>query len=115
MRIVDWISDVCSSDLVRAEILADPEMAVDPNEDLRSFAEVLDRHIAIDGAGYWDGEIFTGMGSTPSMQEAAMLAARLDEALPAVQIVGEGNEAMRGGVLAEIGRASCRERVCQYV
>src|SRR3546814_15589284 len=81
MRIVDWISDVCSSDLVRAEILADPEMAVDPNEDLRSFAEVLDRHIAIDGAGYWDGEIFTGMGSTPSMQEAAMLAAPLDEVL----------------------------------
>ena len=85
---------------VRAEILADPEMAVDPNEDLRGFAEVLGRHIAIDGAGYWDGEIFTGMGSAPPMPEAARLAARFDEASPAVQTMGESGEAMRGGVLA---------------
>src|SRR3546814_3607784 len=71
MRISDWSSDVCSSDLVR----------LGPR-DAQSFA------IACAAGG--------GRGN---LQHAGQI-------LPG-QAVGVGHD--------EIGRASCRERVCQYV
>lgn len=85
---------------VRSEILVDPEMAVDPGENLQDFAEALSRYIAVDGAGYWDGVTFTAVGEATSTQEALALAARFDAASPAIQIMNEDSEAMRGGVLA---------------
>src|SRR3546814_8100524 len=68
MRISDWSSDVCSSDLRAAGGLGREEI-----EQLRARADV--------------GAVQLGV--------AAAAAAHGDE--------------------AEIGRASCRERVCQYV
>ncbi len=85
---------------VRAEILDDTEMTVDPGENLQGFAEALGRHIAVDGAGYWNGEAFTSVGEAPSAQEGVALAARFKEASPTVQTVDEGSGAVRGGVLA---------------
>lgn len=91
---------------VRTAILADREMAIDPNENLPDFAEALGRHIAIDGAGYWDGEVFTGVGATVSMAEAGMLAARFDEASFVVQVADKGSDDdVQDGVLAV--RISC--------
>src|SRR3546814_4338121 len=74
MRISDWSSDVCSSDLV-------PVFA--PHE----FREL---HLAIG-------------------------VARLEEELRRVRGVEEGRIDVLVVELLEIGRASCRERVCQYV
>src|SRR3546814_2061123 len=82
MRISDWSSDVCSSDLQRQGLL-------------RSLREAgRTRH----------------QGRSPD-------AARTDLPLPAPDIA-QGAPAVPGGggcLVPEIGRASCRERVCQYV
>src|SRR3546814_4431515 len=72
MRISDWSSDVCSSDLQRAE-----------------------RRRAGD-------------------RQRARARARREVHLPGRDL-GDGQEAAERDVLPEIGRASCRERVCQYV
>src|SRR3546814_20045180 len=67
MRISDWSSDVCSSDL--------PEAVAGAGAPARS------RYLRVDGGG--------------------------EEAL--------GADPVAGADAREIGRASCRERVCQYV
>src|SRR3546814_2550353 len=71
MRISDWSSDVCSSDLAKAA---------------RAKAEA---------------------GETLADEVEALLARRASAALGLARKAGE--------LVTEIGRASCRERVCQYV
>src|SRR3546814_3368892 len=75
MRISDWSSDVCSSDLDAAKALRDG--IVDHAVDLRARRHPHDE------------------GERPGDRG----------------VVGEGDHRHLG----EIGRASCRERVCQYV
>src|SRR3546814_14864958 len=98
MRISDWSSDVCSSDLLRHPVLlreadvagAGADAAREAPEahqaapDRREETDGEDRHREIDRRG----------------------DAHLD-GLP-VWLVDRGAE-------EQIGRASCRERVCQYV
>src|SRR3546814_6427894 len=74
MRISDWSSDVCSSDLIPAQVPTHGGESVEPEQG-RPFAEPrgLRRH---------------ARGDRPPRRDA-----------------------LRG----EIGRVSCRERVCQYV
>src|SRR3546814_2843388 len=81
MRISDWSSDVCSSDLVVHH----------PGDDLA---------VALDGDR--DREI------GDAVQEVGRAVERIDDPARA---------GLRAGRLAalQIGRASCRERVCQYV
>src|SRR3546814_5023250 len=81
MRISDWSSDVCSSDLIVKRILS-------------SLLTLL----------LVSAVIFTVSGLLPG--DAAQ------------EVLGQGDEliAQPVGLLhREIGRASCRERVCQYV
>src|SRR3546814_6666483 len=77
MRISDWSSDVCSSDLQCSGSLA---------------------------------------GSMPKVREtrrqASSLSAGLRSSVRTLYFSGDGDVADVGH---EIGRASCRERVCQYV
>src|SRR3546814_17090370 len=80
MRISDWSSDVCSSDLQGVQ-LAEAEIWI------------------ADGVG--GGHETEDIGPCPYPANASLRG-----------------PAMRGGpglALREIGRASCRERVCQYV
>src|SRR3546814_3411327 len=78
MRISDWSSDVCSSDLEQRE----PAMR---HDDRIEFVAVKDQQAsAVDGGMH---RLF------PDLDTAEIRACEL----------------------AEIGRASCRERVCQYV
>src|SRR3546814_5238835 len=81
VRISDWSSDVCSSDLREACLVVGARLGLgrlpDPSSDLR-VATYLSRH-----------------GIHAEVQER--------QAEPSVE------EALK------IGRASCRERVCQYV
>src|SRR3546814_8580603 len=88
MRISDWSSDVCSSDLLitastPARVMADPAQL----ESALANLSINSRHAMPDG-----GALTIEVGH-----------AQLDEDY--VQLNPE----------AEIGRASCRERVCQYV
>src|SRR3546814_6314413 len=86
MRISDWSSDVCSSDLAGRLRLATPSPACYPRRGgVRLFPPRRSAHV-------------------PEHADEDPLSPRPrnadDEARPA---------------RAEIGRASCRERVCQYV
>src|SRR3546814_19412298 len=96
MRISDWSSDVCSSDLVKARLgavrLAELAELIGPRVieriDPEAVAEVRD------------------LGDH-------RFAVEIEEPQAVDHIlVRAGDESFRG--VDEIGRASCRERVCQY-
>src|SRR3546814_17536542 len=93
VRISDWSSDVCSSDLVR----------------LRSLRRVWHcRHAT--QARERDGERHSAL---PVRQSAPP---DLHQGQAAHEATHEARSAVRnGGPILQIGRASCRERVCQYV
>src|SRR3546814_3407983 len=95
MRSSDWISDVCSSDLR-------------PGTQLRI------------ATSNWAGDGFFLLGDLPlrPTRLAGFTVFTLD--IPVIE-PGFVNLRIRGGsgesapvLLREIGRASCRERVCQY-
>src|SRR3546814_16691889 len=91
MRISDWSSDVCSSDLARPDVLRDRPRPHLPRGDylmptLRPYQQQLEDEI--DAA--WAGGARTVMAISPT---------------------GSGKCLGRG----KHGRASCREVVCKYV
>src|SRR3546814_13216822 len=108
MRISDWSSEVCSSDLKAARLwqsLASGELA-----DLPGIAE---RRATIDRAVDYDARFAQALHGRPVVL-GFFFKPRL----------GDGEPAMTGSLCAplisaqdakQIGRASCRERVCQYV
>src|SRR3546814_4007451 len=75
MRISDWSSDVCSSDLI----------------------------------GQFDQLLLVEMGHQPSEQRIRRPPVIEGDA------IGIGQHGAFDGIEQKIGRASCRERVCQYV
>src|SRR3546814_15364553 len=106
MRISDWSSDVCSSDLgVALRILAIP----------------------VEGGGF----AFRLLAEVEGLQDVSIsvdeingkivgILAQLDLSAIEAVAVGRSNVAVDEHRLADpacrkIGRASCRERVCQYV
>src|SRR3546814_20028793 len=109
MRISDWSSDVCSSDL---------------NSDGRSHGSV--RLIDALAQSYNHATVRVGMGVGP--KRLAMLLEKLAgiEAAPNPSLIlGSVDQSpyamaqlyqfLASGGEIQIGRASCRERVCQYV
>src|SRR3546814_12607678 len=97
MRISDWSSDVCSSDLQdRASDRRDPEMHI-----LYSGLDT-DDHLSPEQQGFIRG--LRGLAPLSITAEAP--------------VAGGGTRQHKSFETAqnwEIGRASCRERVCQYV
>src|SRR3546814_5866176 len=89
MRISDWSSDVCSSDLeqIAADDFAAPAGRAAIEAALRGFLGVL--------------EIILEFRQIRGLFQIGQAFGRI-----------AGNEP---GLAAQIGRASCRERVCQYV
>src|SRR3546814_14315928 len=113
MRVSDWSSDVCSSDLAAGVRFADNQFGLDVLAGKNPFG-VHDRAAL---AQYFD-ILFHDRRALPPMpwpapailighrrREAAFEQSVLDE-------IGRGPEQFLPG---EIGRASCRERVCQCV
>src|SRR3546814_12147274 len=98
MRISDWSSDVCSSDLTRGDAAAceGPE-----RPDLVGGSPPL----ALPGLdlGRGDG------GIAPGKRELFLLRP------VGLQLVERPLQVVQHLAALEIGRASCRERVCQYV
>src|SRR3546814_11106984 len=98
MRISDWSSDVCSSDLTLTGFrMISLQDAQDSAQSLRE---------ALDGAGLSDAvEIRKTVDENGMVRFAIDLApGRKDRMEAILRHLGD-----------EIGRASCRERVCQYV
>src|SRR3546814_13962736 len=139
MRISDWSSDVCSSDLSSSERIPEllPELRVELVEvealvlrprvfDLERTHQVAD---AADGqpvAALLDAEDQAGakgVAAAGGVGDAALVRGRHVDGL-AVGVDHRALGAARGDVgldplgdllFVQIGRASCRERVCQYV
>src|SRR3546814_18811783 len=106
MRISDWSSDVCSSDLslcgasyqgVFRNPLADPYLLG-----------------AAAGAGLGVTFVIVGIADGTSTPGYVPIAAFVG-ALGAVALAYALGAAGGGRASTEIGRASCRDRVCQYV
>src|SRR3546814_5237065 len=95
MRISDWSSDVCSSDLgvdvLKVFAVGDTYSCVDPHK-----MDVIDRFT-------WQMQNTAGVRSVLSLpQIAKQVRAGWFEGAPKWRVL-------------QIGRASCRERVCEYV
>src|SRR3546814_4483348 len=89
MRISDWSSDVCSSDLPMSK---------------RNYLLAGVAVIVLVLGVWW----FAGSGTAP---EPSLQPAEAGKAAPGILPVDRKQAARLG----KIGRASCRERVCQYV
>src|SRR3546814_5440119 len=107
MRISDWSSDVCSSDLYQTgafEYLPKPfdidEALALVNRAILHLNKLQQQEATKAAAPLQSTEI---IGESPAMQEVFRAIGRLSQSHITVLINGE------------IGRASCRERVCQYV
>src|SRR3546814_17394731 len=101
MRISDWSSDVCSSDLVAAATLPD------------RFRH--ERAVAVDALVKNQIAVFALAARHPAgvLRHCHRLIRVLEITERRVGLSYRGlGERVR---LREIGRASCRERVCQYV
>src|SRR3546814_3110796 len=100
MRISDWSSDVCSSDLAPARRVPRNPLGNPfdlPKQDQVWYQEIIDQTTE---------STYLGRYGTLDEMVAPLLFFASDEA-----------SYITGSVLpaGEIGRASCRERVCQYV
>src|SRR3546814_12635061 len=114
MRISDWSSDVCSSDslLLQHGVTADEGVLLEVDE---AVEPRLRRRV--------DRAVFARPGAVALLQaqgedcaeaelaQAEILARRQQVVIEAPQVVRRHPEL----VAEEIGRASCRERVCQSV
>src|SRR3546814_9792939 len=136
MRISDWSSDVCSSDLRllrrRTDRFADGRVVGLPqiSDQIGTFPRIGDARITHRGAGNGlrrMGDEVIERGATPDdlrmlhrrrifkARHAAGASAEQTTVVWAGAIVGERMAGAATGVDFEIGRASCRERVCEYV
>src|SRR3546814_12336926 len=121
MRISDWSSDVCSSDLAGRRGDLRGEIALLPLDTLAELEadEVLERDRRARGLARL-GDDVRDRGLVVDHEELAEQRVLLGELLDrAVDHLGDdiGGLARFGGLFGgdQIGRASCRERVCQYV
>src|SRR3546814_11854196 len=133
MRISDWSSDVCSSDLDAKYGLRDYRgggrssaretaarvaagavaRAVIPEVRIRAYLVELGGD-AIDRAAFDDAEIDRNPFFCPDPAAAARWEKALDAARKNGSSLGAVVECVADGVPAEIGRASGRDRVCPY-
>src|SRR3546814_13908045 len=116
MHISDWSSDVCFSDLVAAV----PDLADD--DQLIALLLVAADGLAETAKGLDGVELVPGFGvALAVLLDLAVLddglAGDEGEADAALRIIAEAGDV--GSAAAreknQIGRATCRERVCQYV
>src|SRR3546814_17747203 len=102
MRISDWSSDVCSSDLSLDTGWSSGRIALKDGAG-------IELNLTKPGDNTFKVFVFDSNGGPVSLREDKIVIARTAasiDAIPASHSVG---------VEAQIGRASCRERVCQYV
>src|SRR3546814_14594140 len=114
MRISDWSSDVCSSDLLNA-LSKDFFAGVTAGLDALGIRYQRNPHL-VRGFDYYCHSAFEFVTDALGAQGTVLAGGRYDglvETLGGPPIPGVGRAA--GLERLEIGRASVRERVCKYV
>src|SRR3546814_12583651 len=113
MRISDWSSDVCSSDLAGATLFRSDGTTQQARTADALVAQVLGSPIPVEGLRDWlRGR--TGSQRVDDLKKNA--AGQIESFVQNGWSVRLSNYDARGPrLLRKIGRASCRERVCQYV
>src|SRR3546814_15811639 len=115
MRISDWSSDVCSSDLPKGALLAHrgSDLRIAARFTRRNSAESLPHRLLESRALHINGQIFRpprlmrqGNHASGQSCKRRITRATIRFGKAAAQVAF---------ILIEIGRASCRERECQYV
>src|SRR3546814_1562441 len=106
MRISDWSSDVCSSDLIDA-VSGDLAALAEENEPIGTVPVFNDIQAFMNFAA--EGLLAQIPAQEDRLDRAAQLTQRL------VGRVHHLGAAIPAQDRLQIGRASCRERVCQYV
>src|SRR3546814_14864964 len=124
MRISDWSSDVCSSDLVRGRYRVDPQpgdIVRSPHKDETGNALAMFAAFGTTSADFAMNSI-AELASVVRGQREFPRRTELNAALAFVD-AGETENEIEAALLvqmagthaaAKIGRASCRERVCKY-
>src|SRR3546814_12582979 len=113
MRISDWSSDVCSSDL--PVLRRPPETEPPPGRPFRP-ATALVFALMLAAILFASAALQAWLGEA-GLLLATFLSGFADTHAPAISaaaLAGSGPMAPPGAVLPGIGRASCRERVCAY-
>src|SRR3546814_17480780 len=110
MRISDWSSDVCSSDLFKPvliySLLQSAQLIGDACDSFRSNC--------VEGIEADEGRIATLMRQSLMLVTALNPHIGYDNAAKVAKKAYADNSTLQEAAV-EIGRASCRERVCQYV
>src|SRR3546814_10133896 len=103
MRISDWSSDVCSSDLLDQVV----DVAVDAVEPLEMAADPV----------FGQAAVVAHQAQVELRQQLGVVVREdLAEVRHLANFPQQRHRIRRGGELSDqIGRASCRERECQYV
>src|SRR3546814_11443010 len=109
MRISDWSSDVCSSDLLDSE---EPDRKVRLNVQVPWPANAAPLRAARSRALSLSNAVFSQIISMSSNTHGPASVNRQIHASNIFRLVSGQKQRAVGN---EIGRASCRERVCQYV
>src|SRR3546814_13718684 len=110
MRISDWSSDVCSSDLLDRRRILEPGLDLVPVEgDVAADAEAF-----LDGLLVAPGDVLHRLVANGQRPVAGGALERAIGAVLARHQEAHGHVLARQVVGWEIGSASCRERVCQY-
>src|SRR3546814_14853206 len=110
MRISDWSSDVCSSDFTMklGAMAARLPEALDAADLVFCFGASQGKH----ALGWDPAQISAPLGKRAT---AYSDLDKMIEALCQAAQAGDSILVMSNGGFGEIGRASCRERVCQFV
>src|SRR3546814_20029781 len=106
MRISDWSSDVCSSDLLFFKQHDDQSRiyGIETSDELVQKSQALAQKLSFPGMSFLNLSVAEAIVSDRLPQQIAIVTA-----LPAC------NTATDDAIPFEIGSASCRERGCQYV
>src|SRR3546814_15647869 len=126
MRISDWSSDLCSSDLVLHTVSVNPDIDPDIPAMIGASAALAISGIPFNGpigaarVGYVDGQYVLNPTATQlKSSKMDLIVAGTENAVLMVESEAKqlSEDIMLGGVVYghAIGRASCRERGCRYV
>src|SRR3546814_18829085 len=107
MRISDWSSDVCSSDLAGKRIRLDPNSKQDQDRLYEVVSDDELRMLDIDG----DGRVMVGVDRASDIRQLLRWSKRHGVRIA----ISGGAAAWELAPQLENGRASCRERVCPSV